>query len=208
MDERRLTAKEVADILGFTTTNLKHYASLLEGQGLQIYRNTRDHREYMQNDVKLLRAMQYLNRERSMSLADAASFVMSADTDIDAILTPKKTVINANDDANILEPIRVVSEDNDNDSTELALVNAQLSQSLAVLADLQSQLEASHQLHTQFMASIDDKMSEQATIISSQAYQLKQQSEMIEQLAKEMDELKRLQVAERKRSIWSRLFGR
>lgn len=107
----RNNAKQVADMLGFTTTNLKYYASLLEQNGLEIYRNTRNHREYTQQDVKILRAMQYLNREKSMPLEDAASFVMSSDTDIDDILAQKMAPAIAKNDANI----SVLKQESDND---------------------------------------------------------------------------------------------
>lgn len=108
----RISAKELAEILGFTTTNLKHYASLLEQNGLEVYRNTRNHREYTQQDVKILRTMQYLNREKSMPLEEAASFVMSSDTDIDAILAQKSTQMVATNDANI----SVLKQESDNTS--------------------------------------------------------------------------------------------
>lgn len=108
----RISAKELAEILGFTTTNLKHYASLLEQNGLEVYRNTRNHREYTQQDVKILRTMQYLNREKSMPLDEAASFVMSSDTDIDAILAQESTQMVATNDANI----SVLKQESDNTS--------------------------------------------------------------------------------------------
>ncbi len=111
----RISAKELAEILGFTTTNLKHYASLLEQNGLEIYRNTRNHREYTQQDVKILRTMQYLNREKSMPLDEAASFVMSSDTDIDAILAQESTQMVATNDANI----SVMKQESDNISRVL-----------------------------------------------------------------------------------------
>lgn len=99
MNNDRIPAKQVANMLGFTTTNLKHYASLLEMNGLKIFRNTRNHREYSEQDVKLLRAMQILNRDKSMLLEDSSSFVMSSDTDVDAILAPKMAPIIAVSDA-------------------------------------------------------------------------------------------------------------
>ena len=49
--ETRLTAKETAEALQFTTTNLKHYAALLEQNGHAFFRNTRNHREYSRHDV-------------------------------------------------------------------------------------------------------------------------------------------------------------
>lgn len=184
MNEQRLTAKQTADMLGFTTTNLKHYAALLEGQGLEIYRNTRNHREYSQQDVKLLHAMQILNRDKSMLLEEAASFVMSSDTDIDAILAPKMAPVVATIDANT-SVVTQATEDNE--------------RLMSLVATLQSEMQARDALHIEFMASIDDKMSEQQAINE----RLLAQNEAL--LAK-LEAMERKQNEESKRSIWSKLF--
>ena len=60
----RMQAKEVSDLLGFTTTNLKNYANLLEQNGLKIHRNAKNHREYTQQDIKTIQAMIFLNKEK------------------------------------------------------------------------------------------------------------------------------------------------
>lgn len=189
MSDQRITAKQTADLLGFTTTNLKHYASLLEQQGLAIYRNTRNHREYSEQDVKLLRAMQTLNRDKSMLLEDAASLVMSSDTDIDAILAPKSTEIIATIDANM----SVVPHDS-GDSERL----------LSLISTLQTELQARDALHIEFVASIDDKLSAQADIMNEQAKVTAQLLEQNEALLAKVEALEK----ESKRSLWSRLFGK
>ena len=186
MDDQRLTAKQTADILGFTTTNLKHYALLLEQNGHTLYRNSRNHREYTEYDVKLLRAMQTLNREKSMLLEDAASLVMSSDTDIDAILAPKMTEIVATIDANM----SVVPHESV-DSERL----------LSLILSLQSEIQDRDALHTQLLAAIDDKLNVQRDI----NVQLMQQNEAL--LAK-LEALERKQDEESKRSIWSKMFGK
>lgn len=148
----RISAKQVADMLGFTTTNLKHYASLLEQNGLVIYRNTRNHREYTQQDIKILRAMQYLNREKSMSLDEAASFVMSSDTDIDAILASQMTPIVGINDANI----SVLAQESNN-----ALhVLTQLSSLLAEQKTLREELQARDIKQNEFIKEIQETFKE------------------------------------------------
>ncbi|MCY9549984.1 MerR family transcriptional regulator [Lysinibacillus xylanilyticus] len=137
----RLTAKEVADILGFTITNLKHYASLLELNGLKIFRNTRNHREYSEHDVKLLRTMQTLNRDKSLLLEDAASLVMASDTDIDTI--------------------------QDEGSTERLL--AHISALMADNKSLREELHARDKLVLDFQSDISNKMEQQAKIIAEQS---------------------------------------
>ena len=138
----RFTAKDTAERLGFTTTNLKHYASLLEQNGHSLFRNTRNHREYSQHDINLLMAMKILNKDKSMLLDEAASLVMSEDTDIQSILNLNEKRIDAN--------IRVVAQDNDNDVRELSLINA-----------FQIQLNKRDQEYMQLLAAINEKLHEQ-----------------------------------------------
>jgi DNA-binding transcriptional MerR regulator len=190
-DDDRLTAKEVANILGFTTTNLKHYAALLEQNGLQLYRNTRNHREYSQMDVNILRAMQHLNREKSMPLEEAASFVMSSDIDVNAILAPELSQVVATTDANI----PVVSQVGG--SAERVL--AHLSALMADNKSLREELHARDKLALDFQSDISDKMEQQAKIIA-------EQSATIEAIRIELESIRK--VAEEKPSVWSRLFGR
>lgn len=182
----RLTAKQTAELLGFTTTNLKHYASLLEGQGLSIYRNTRNHREYSQQDVKLLHAMQTLNRDKSMLLEDAASLVMSSDTDIDSILAPKMTPVVATIDSNM----SVVPHDNV-DSERL----------LSLFSSLQAELESRDKLHLEFVASINDQLAEQQAINERLLAQN-------EQLLAKFEEMERKQESDNRKSLWAKLFGK
>jgi|tagenome__1003787_1003787.scaffolds.fasta_scaffold20530197_1 DNA-binding transcriptional MerR regulator len=128
----RINAKQVADTLGFTITNLKHYASLLEQNGLEIYRNTRNHREYTQQDVKILRTMQHLNREKSMSLEDAASFVMSSDINVDDILAPKTSPIVAKNNTNI----SVLAQGSDNNMRLLTELSSLLTEQKALREEI------------------------------------------------------------------------
>lgn len=150
----RISAKQVAHTLGFTITNLKHYANLLEQNGLEIYRNTRNHREYTQQDVKILRAMQYLNREKSMSLDEAASFVMSSDTDIDAILASKMTPIIVKDDAKIRELVQ--------ESDHTLRVLAQLSSLLTEQKNIFGEIQARDIKQNEFMTEIKQTFKEMA----------------------------------------------
>ncbi|MEY9980610.1 MerR family transcriptional regulator [Lysinibacillus sp. RC79] len=190
-DNDRLAAKEVANILGFTTTNLKHYAALLEQNGLQLYRNTRNHREYSQTDVNILRAMQHLNREKSMPLEEAASFVMSSDIDISAILAPRIAQVVATTDANI----PVVQQDSDNAERVLAHLSALMADNKS----LREELHVRDKLALDFQSDISDKMEQQAKVIAGQ-------SATIESIRAELESIRK--VAEEKPSVWSRLFGR
>lgn len=188
-NDRRLTAKEVAEILGFTTTNLKHYASLLEFNGLELFRNSRNHREYSEQDVKILRAMQRLNRDKSTPLDEAASFVMSLDTDIDAILAQGLSPVVATNDANN----SVVAHDSGNAERVLSEVLALLTQRKADYDTLRAELEARDKLMIDMQSEV--------------AAQMKEQAATIETLRQQLEEMERKQ-AEDKRSLWSRIFGK
>lgn len=191
MNNDRMPAKQVADMLGFTTTNLKHYASLLEMNGLKIFRNTRNHREYSEHDVKLLRAMQILNRDKSMLLEDAASLVTSSDADIDAILAPKMSPVIATNDA----PVSVVPQDSGSAERVLAHLSALMADNKA----LREELHARDKLALDFQSDISDKMAEQAKLIA-------EQSAAMETMRAELESIRK--IAEEKPSVWSRLFGR
>lgn len=187
-NDRRLTAKEVAEILGFTTTNLKHYAGLLEQNGLELFRNTRNHREYAQQDVKLLRAMQRLNRDKSIPLDEAASFVMSSDTDIDAILAQGTPQVVATNEANT----SVVTHDSGNAERVLAEVLALLTQRQADYTALEEQLAARDKLMLEMQSEVSTQLQEQAATIDG--------------LRGEIEELRKL-ADKPTPSLWVRLFG-
>ncbi|MFC7684338.1 MerR family transcriptional regulator [Ureibacillus sp. GCM10028918] len=185
----RISAKIVAEMLGFTTTNLKHYAVLLEQNGLEIYRNSRNHREYTQDDVKILKAMQYLNREKSMSLDDVAIKVTSSDFDPDVLLSQQLPQIVAQNGANI----SVVKQESDN----ALRILAELSTLLAEQKAIREELLARDKLQIEFMSTIDCKLAQQAEA-------MKEQAATIEAINMELETLRQ---AEKPTSLWARLFG-
>lgn len=197
--ERRLSAKETADLVELSITNLKHYASLLEFNGLEIHRNTRNHREYTQHDVKIIRAMIKLNKDKSMSLEDAASKVTTSDFPLDEFLSP----VLAKNDANEPEVIRVVSQDSEDDSRELAHYQRNLSQALNQLKQLQLELQLREKERIEYMQTIDDKLNKQAIMIEEQAKAIAEQTATIEALRKSIED-----AASSKPSLWKRLFGK
>jgi DNA-binding transcriptional MerR regulator len=186
----RISAKKTAEMLGFTTTNLKHYAALLEQNGLEIYRNSRNHREYTQQDVKFLKAMQFLNREKSMSLEEAASKVTESDFEPDAVLSQQLPRIVAKNDANI----SVVKQDSDNALRVLSELSTILTEQKAI----REELLAHDKKQIEFMSAIDEKLAKQAEV-------MKEQAATIEEMNKEIETLRKQQ--EEKPSLWARLFG-
>lgn len=194
-NNRKLSAKETAKLVGLSVTNLKHYASLLELNGLEIHRNTRNHREYTQHDAKILQAMVKLNRDKSMTLEDAASKVMSSDTDLDVILTLT--------DAKEREVLRVYAHDSEDDIRDLALVQNDLALALTQLNQVRMELQQREQQRIEYMQSIENTLTQQSYMIAEQSKAIAEQSATIAELHKRLDE-----AASRKPSLWARLFGR
>lgn len=140
----RMQAKEVSILLGFTTTNLKNYANLLEENGLIIHRNAKNHREYTEHDIKMIRAMIYLNKEKSMLLEDAASLVMSAD--ITDILSQQQEL-----------DTRELAQANDNSTDVLSILSNLLQEQKQLRIDM---LERDAK-HLQFIKVITERLNEQ-----------------------------------------------
>ena len=140
----RMQAKEVSILLGFTTTNLKNYANLLEENGLIIHRNAKNHREYTEHDIKMIRAMIYLNKEKSMLLEDAASLVMSAD--ITDILSQQQEL-----------DTRELAQANDNSTDVLSILSNLLQEQKQLRIDM---LERDAK-HLQFIKIITERLNEQ-----------------------------------------------
>ncbi|WP_102693293.1 MerR family transcriptional regulator [Rummeliibacillus pycnus] len=85
-----IRGKQLRDLISLSESNLKRYYELLEQHGYVFARNSRGHRIYSEDDIKVFQAVIYLNKGKNMSLDDAASFVCSKGIDIDAIFTDTK----------------------------------------------------------------------------------------------------------------------
>ena len=153
----RISAKQAAEALGFTTTNLKHYASLLEQNGLNIYRNSRNHREYTQYDIIILKAMQYLNREKSMSLEDAASKVTESDFDPNALFSQELQQVVAQTNADV----SIVKQETDN----ALKILSELSTIITEQKMLRDELLLRDKMQSKFMCSIEETLAKQAEVM-------------------------------------------
>lgn len=203
MDDQQYTPAQVAEILDVGATAVRKYSLLLEQYGHEIKRNNKGYRVYSGHDVALLKALLVLNRDKSMTLDDAASRVTSSDVDIAAI-------IGFNDDTHSAMQ-NAVSAVMTTQPPSVAGDIAAYEAAVALIEQLQQQVELSNTLHTKFMAAIDEKLEEQHNVIALQneemalqSEQLKRQAEILEEQAKQIEELKQLQ----KRSFWAKLFGK
>lgn len=201
--QEEYTPAQVADQLGVGATAVRKYSALLEQHGHKIERNNKGYRVYSGHDVALLQALLILNRDRSMTLDAAAASVTASDAPIADILrlggATESGVLAAAPTAMQAQPPSVAGD------------VASYEAAVALIEQLQHQIELSNSMHTKFMAAIDEKLEEQYSVIATQSEemerqseQLKLQAEMIEEQSKKLDELTQLQ----KRSFWAKLFGK
>ena len=188
MDNDKLTPRQASDFLGIGTETLKKYASLLEYNGHLIGRNARQHRYYNGTDIGLLRAMIALNRDKSVTLEDAAGIVTSADTDVKAILNESGATVT--DTVNSTEVSTVIPLQLKEELTKMFEL---LQMQHAEVDALRLELEFRDKIHTEFMVDISTKLDEQKETID---------------LLREEVELLRKQAAEKTSSFWSRLFNK
>ena len=68
----------VQELLGIDSSTLRKYATLLEGHGYPIHRNSKGHRGYFDHDVSTLRKLIKFNKQDGMPLERAALSVMTS----------------------------------------------------------------------------------------------------------------------------------
>jgi DNA-binding transcriptional MerR regulator len=67
----------VQDLLGIDSNTLRKYATLLEGNGYPIHRNSRGHRGYFEKDINTLRKFIDLSNQEGMTLELSAQAIMT-----------------------------------------------------------------------------------------------------------------------------------
>ncbi|MEK5489098.1 MULTISPECIES: MerR family transcriptional regulator [Lysinibacillus] len=180
MEERLHSPKEVVEQLELNAETLKKYSLLLEKNGMHISRNKRGHREYSEENIKIIKALIYLNKEKSVSLEEAASLVLSSDFDftimqsrvIDNVTNPTVTTLLSND-------ITLQNE-------IVVMVKNQLLQ-------LHNELEIQKKKDDEFQKIVTDRLEEQRDLII-------QQEEMLKKLSQQLEESKK--------SFWQKLFSK
>lgn len=196
MGNDKLTPRQASDLLGIGTETLKKYAALLEHNGHSIGRNARQHRYYTGTDIDLLRAMIVLNRDKSVTLEDAASIVTSSDTNISTILgetDPTVTATVQSTEVSTVIPLQLTQEMNQ----IIELIQNQYE----VINTLKSEIELRDREQTDFMVEISKKLDEQKELNKDQLV-------TIEKLSMEIEELKNQTINKPNPSFWARLFGK
>lgn len=180
MEERLYSPKEVVEKLETTAETLKKYSLLLEKNGMDISRNKRGHREYSEENIKIIKSLFYLNKEKSMSLEDAASLVLSSDFDFTIM---QSTVID-----NVTNPAVITLSSND-----ITLQNEVIVTVTNQLLQLHNELEVQQKKNNEFQKIVTDRLEEQRDLII-------QQEEMLKKLSRQLEE--------NKKSFWQKLFSR
>lgn len=67
----------LAEYVGVSKSSVNHYVSILEEHGYQVTRNARQHREFTDKDLEIVKALLTLNKKRGMKLKEAAQLVMA-----------------------------------------------------------------------------------------------------------------------------------
>ncbi|MGG2109087.1 MerR family transcriptional regulator [Lysinibacillus pakistanensis] len=180
MEERLHSPKEVVEQLELSAETLKKYSLLLEKNGMNISRNKRGHREYSEGNIKIIETLIYLNKEKSVSLEDAASLVLSSDFDF--------TIMQSNVIDNVKNPTVTTLLSND-----ITLQNEVVVMVKNQLLQLHNELEVQKKKDDEFQKIVTDRLEEQRDLII-------QQEEMLKKLSQKLEE--------NKKNFWKKLFSK
>ena len=174
-----MSPKQVVEQLDLTTETLKKYSLLLEKNGMDMERNKRGHRMYSEENVTTIKALMFLNKEKSVNLEEAASIVTSSDFDFSTM-----NVTNT-DTNNAVIPLQ---------RNDITVQNELAGTVINQLQLLQNELELRDQRDIKFQEIVTDRLEEQRNLIVKQ-------EEALETLRQQLEE-------ERKKSFWQKLFGK
>lgn len=191
--------KEVAAQLGLSNEVLKKYALLLEQHGHNFIRNSRNHRVYTDNDLLLLQAMMTLNRDKSMSLEDAAGLVTSSDVDVSHILAQNAHNVTRYGNNNGTHDVITLQRNG-----ELELIRALLNEAKNMIDEnkrLRKTVEEQTQENHRLFEMIGKTLEEQSDKFMRQEKVLGEQIEMNRILHEKLNA-----AEEKKPSLWKKLF--
>jgi DNA-binding transcriptional MerR regulator len=78
--------------IGVSKTSVNHYVSMLEENGYKVSRNARKHRVFTEKDIKIVKALIALNKQRGIKLKDAAQLVTAPDFKVSAVVNELEVV--------------------------------------------------------------------------------------------------------------------
>lgn len=174
-----MSPKQVVEQLDISTEALKKYSLLLEKNGMEIDRNKRGHRQYSKENVKNIKALIFLNKEKSVNLDEAASMVTTSDFDFN-IINVTSTVTND----------EVITLQNNGMTVHNELAVTVINQ----LQLLKNENDQRDMRTAEFQKIITERLEEQRDLIVSQE--------------EKIEELKQLLLEENKKPFWKKLFSK
>lgn len=174
-----MSPKQVVDSLDISAEALKKYSLLLEKSGMDIDRNKRGHRQYSEENVETIKALMFLNKEKSVNLDEAASMVTASDFDF-SIMNGTDTVTH-----NDVIPLQ---------SNDMTVHNELAVTVINQLQLLKSEIDHRDMRTAEFQKIVTERLEEQRDLIVSQE--------------EKIEELKQLLLEENKKSFWQKLFGK
>lgn len=165
--EKVFTPKEVTEQLEVTAETLKKYSLLLEKNGMEVSRNNRGHRQYSDENIKVIKALIYLNKEKSVNLDDAASMVTSSDFDF--------TIM----DSNVTNPDVTTLT-----SSVIPIQNEVAATVLNQIQYLQDELKVRNEKDDEFQKIVTERLEEQRNLIIKQEEALEKLNQQLEEESK------------------------
>lgn len=174
-----MSPKQVVEQLDISSETLKKYSLLLEKNGMEIDRNKRGHRQYSEENVEIIKALMFLNKEKSVNLDEAANMVTTSDFDF-SIINVTSTVTND----------EVITLQNNDMTVHNELAVTVINQ----LQLLKNENDQRDMRTAEFQKIITERLEDQRDLIVSQE--------------EKIEELKQLLLEENKKSFWQKLFGK
>ncbi|PFT90932.1 hypothetical protein COK81_15880 [Bacillus thuringiensis] len=142
--------REVAELLGVKEGTIRKYARLLEERGYNFHRNDHDQRGFFDKDVMILKKIQELSKNKSMTLDDAANTIVSMYSNKNLTpITPPATAENTHNITryeHIMEAFQTLTQENNELKKILGTISSEILEQRQLLEEQSQKIE---QLHTE-----------------------------------------------------------
>lgn len=146
--------REVAELLGVKEGTIRKYARLLEERGYNFHRNNHDQRGFFDKDVIILKKIQELSKNKSMTLDDAANVIVSMHSNNELTpITPPATDENTHNITryeHITEAFQTLTQENNELKKLLETISSEISEQRQLI---EAQSQKIEQLHTELKES-------------------------------------------------------
>ncbi|WP_144508765.1 MerR family transcriptional regulator [Bacillus mycoides] len=146
--------REVAELLGVKEGTIRKYARLLEERGYNFHRNDHDQRGFFDKDVMILKKIQELSKNKSMTLDDAANTIASMHSNNNLTpITPPATDENTHNitrHEHIMEAFQTLTQENNELKKLLGTISSEISEQRQLI---EAQSQKIEQLNTELKES-------------------------------------------------------